>query len=184
MRIRKTWECIVNERLAICALVLQILWLYLIFGLICGFTSCTTSHKASKYMVKHPVVGATYCEVYHPCKDSVSVLTKYMEGEVRIDTIDNSHVDTFTSHTTKIQYVVRYKTITRIKTDTVTSIRTIYQTDKACVELLRNAKEMIVAKDKQLHQRTRIAFWLALSWLLFILGWLVRSLIFNRLNRG
>jgi hypothetical protein len=137
-------------------------------------------------MVKHPVVGATYCTVYHPCKDSVSEVVKYLEGEVITDTIDNSHVDTITSVRDRVvtKYVVRYKTITQIKTDTVTSVRTIYQTDKGAVELLRNAKEQILAKDKQLHNRTRIAFWLGLSWLLFILGILVRALWFNRVNRG
>ena len=151
---------------------------WLLFGCI------TTSHKASKYMVKHPVVGATYCEVYHPCKDSVSVLTKYMEGELRIDTIDNSHTDTFTNYSTSTRTLIKYRTVVKIKTDTVTSIRTIYQTDKSNVELLRNAKELIVAKDSAIHKRNTWVFGLALSWLLFILGWLVRSLIINRLNRG
>jgi hypothetical protein len=146
----------------------------------------TTAHKASDYMVKHPVVGATYCTVYHPCKDSVSEIVKYLEGETIVDTIDNSHTDTFVTEHTNIKYrtVVKYKTITQIKTDTVTSIRTIYQTDKSANLLLQNAKQLIVAKDKQLHNRTRIAFWLALSWLLVILGYLVRALWFNRVNRG
>lgn len=152
--------------------------------LLLGFASCTTAHKASKYMVKHPVVGSTYCTVYHPCKDSVSEIVKYLEGETIIDTIDNSHTDSFTNTITNIKYVVRYKTITQIKTDTVTSIRTIYQTDKSANLLLQNAKQLIVAKDKQLHNRTRVAFWLALSWLLVILGYLVRALWFNRVNRG
>ena len=149
-----------------------------------AIASCTTAHKASKYMVKHPVVGATYCEVYHPCKDSVSEVVRYLAGEVVVDTIDNSHTDTFTNTVTSTRTIIKYRTVVKIKTDTVTSIRTIYQTDKASELLLQNAKQLIVVKDKQLHQRTRIAFWLGMSWLLFILGWLVRSLIFNRLNRG
>lgn len=154
--------------------------------LLLGLVGCTTAHKASKYMVKHPVVGATYCEVYHPCKDSVSEVVRYLAGEVVVDTIDNSHVDTIVTEHTNIKYrtIIKYKTITQIKTDTVTSIRTIYQTDKSNVELLRNAKELIVAKDSAIHKRNSWVFGLALSWLLFILGWLVRSLIINRLNRG
>jgi len=164
--------------------------LVLLFGIMLGivglFSGCTTAHKASRYMVKHPVVGATYCTVYHPCKDSVSEVVKYLQGEVITDTIDNSHTDTITSVRDKVvtKYVVRYKTITQIKTDTVTSIRTIYQTDKSANLLLQNAKAQILQKDRQLHNRTRIAFWLGLSWLLFILGILVRALWFNRVNRG
>lgn len=152
--------------------------------IVAALPGCTTAYKASRYMVKHPVVGATYCEVYHPCKDSVSLITKYLEGELRIDTIDNSHVDSFISERTNIRTVVKYKTITKIKTDTVRTDKIVFQTDKKAIELLQNAKAQIIAKDKQLHNRTRIAFWLGMSWLLFILGVLVRSLIFNRLNRG
>ena len=164
--------------------------LVLLFGIMLGivatFSGCTTAHKASRYMVKHPVVGATYCTVYHPCKDSVSEVVKYMEGETIVDTIDNSHTDSFTTIRDKVvtKYVIKYKTITQIKTDTVTSIRTIYQTDKSANLLLQNAKQLIIAKDKQLHNRTRIAFWLGMSWLLFILCILVRALWFNRVNRG
>ena len=152
--------------------------------LLLGFASCTTAHKASRYMVKHPVVGVTYCTVYHPCKDSVSEIVKYLEGETIIDTIDNSHTDSFTNTITNTRTLIKYRTITQIKTDTVTSIRTIYQTDKSANLLLQNAKAMIVAKDAIIHNRTRITFWLALSWLVFILGVLVRSLVFKRLNRG
>jgi endoglucanase Acf2 len=164
--------------------------LVLLFGIMLGivgvFSGCTTAHKASRYMVKHPVVGATYCTVYHPCKDSVSLITKYMEGELRIDTIDNSHTDSFTTIRDKVvtKYVVRYKTITQIKTDTVTSIRTIYQTDKACVELLRNAKEQIISKNKAINKRNTWVLGLSLSWLLLILILLVRALVIKRLNRG
>ena len=155
-------------------------------GFVATFSSCTTAHKASRYMVKHPVVGATYCTVYHPCKDSVSLITKYMEGELRIDTIDNSHTDSFTTIRDRVvtKYVVRYKTITQIKTDTVTSIRTIYQTDKSAVELLRNAKEQIISKNKAINKRNTWVLGLSLSWLLFILILLVRALVIKRLNRG
>lgn len=162
--------------------------LVLLFGVMVGFvatfSSCTTAHKASKYMVKHPVVGATYCTVYHPCKDSVSEVVRYMEGELRIDTIDNSHVDSFTNTITNVKYVVRYKTITQTKTDTVTSIRTIYQTDKSAVELLQNAKEQIISKNKAINKRNTWVLGLSLSWLLFILILLVRALVIKRLNRG
>ena len=164
--------------------------LVLLFGIMLGivavFSGCTTAHKASKYMVKHPVVGATYCTVYHPCKDSVSLITKYMEGELRIDTIDNSHTDSFTTIRDKVitKYVVRYKTITQIKTDTVTSIRTIYQTDKGANLLLQNAKEQIIAKNKAINKRNTWVLGLSLSWLLFFLGVAVRSLVIKRLNRG
>ena len=171
----------INLTKAFAFIILSILTLAMVALL---FSSCTTSHKASKYMVKHPVVGATYCEVYHPCKDSVSEVVRYLAGETIIDTIDNSHTDTFTNTVTNTRTIIKYKTITQIKTDTVTSIRTIYQTDKSANLLLQNAKQLIVAKDKQLHNRTRIAFWLGLSWLLVILGWLVRALWFNRVNRG
>jgi len=155
-------------------------------GFVATFSSCTTAHKASRYMVKHPVVGATYCTVYHSCKDSVSEVVRYLQGEVIIDTIDNSHVDTITSVRDRVvtKYVVRYRTITQIKTDTVTSIRTIYQTDKACVELLRNAKEQIASKNKAINKRNTWVLGLSLSWLLLILILLVRALVIKRLNRG
>ena len=154
--------------------------------LLLGLVGCTTSHKASKYMVKHPVVGATYCEVYHPCKDSVSEVVRYLAGEVVVDTIDNSHTDSFTTIRDKVitKYVVRYKTITQIKTDTVTSIRTIYQTDKGANLLLQNAKEQIIAKNKAINKRNTWVLGLSLSWLLLILILLVRSLVIKRLNRG
>lgn len=155
-------------------------------GFVATFSSCTTAHKASRYMVKHPVVGATYCTVYHPCKDSVSLITKYMEGELRIDTIDNSHTDSFTTIRDRVitKYVVRYKTITQIKTDTVTSIRTIYQTDKGANLLLQNAKEQIISKNKAINKRNTWVLGLSLSWLLLILILLVRALVIKRLNRG
>jgi ATP-dependent Zn protease len=164
--------------------------LVLLFGIMLGivatFSGCTTAHKASRYMVKHPVVGATYCTVYHPCKDSVSEVVKYLQGEVITDTINNSHTDSFTTIRDRVvtKYVVRYKTITKIKTDTVTSIRTIYQTDKSANLLLQNAKAQIISKDKAIKSRNTWVFWLGLSWLLFILGILVRALWFNRVNRG
>ena len=186
MQIRKICNFIIEERWGLFALIMQILWLYLIFGLCCGFSSCTTAHKASKYMVKHPVVGATYCTVYHPCKDSVSEVVKYLQGEVITDTIDNSHVDSFTTIRDRVvtKYVVRYKTITQIKTDTVISIRTIYQTDKSANLLLQNAKEQIISKNKAINKRNTWVLGLSLSWLLLFLGIAVRSLVIKRLNRG
>lgn len=164
--------------------------LVLLFGIMLGivgvFSGCTTAHKASRYMVKHPVVGATYCTVYHPCKDSVSEVVRYLQGEVITDTIDNSHVDTITSVRDRVvtKYVIKYKTITQIKTDTVTSIRTIYQTDKGANLLLQNAKEQITSKNKAINKRNTWVLGLSLSWLLLILILLVRALVIKRLNRG
>ena len=163
-----------------------------LFGIACAslyffaIASCTTSHKASKYYDKNRPKALEYCVSRFPPKDSISEVIRYLQGEVIVDTIDNTHVDTFVTEHTNIKYLtlVKYKTITKTKTDTVYTDKFITQTDTKAQELLQNAKTLIVAKDKQLHQRTRIAFWLALSWLLFILGLLVRSLIINRLNRG
>lgn len=159
-------------------------WVIVVFLLAVAIFGCTTAHKASKYMVKHPVVGATYCTVYHPCKDSVSLITKYMEGELRIDTIDNSHVDSFISERTNTRNIIKYRTVVKIKTDTVTSIRTIYQTDKGANLLLQNAKEQIASKNKAINKRNTWVLGLSLSWLLLILILLVRALVIKRLNRG
>ena len=173
----------INLTKAFAFIILSILTLAMVVLL---FSGCTTPRKAGKCYDKNRPKALEYCVSRFPPRDSISEVIRYLQGEVIVDTIDNSHTDTFVTEHTNIKYrtVVKYKTITKTKTDTVYTDKFITQTDTKAQELLQSAKTLIVAKDKQLHQRTRIAFWLALSWLLFILGLLVRALWFNRLNRG
>ena len=153
-------------------------------GFVATFSSCTTAHKASKYYDKNRPKALNYCFTRFPPKDSIHEVIRYEEGELRIDTVDNTHIDTIVNTVTNEKEVIKYKTITKTKTDTVYTDKVITQTDTKAVELLRNAKEQIASKNKAINKRNTWVLGLSLSWLLLILILLVRALVIKRLNRG
>lgn len=137
----------------------------LIFGLllialmaVIAMSSCTTSRKATSYMIKHPAVGADYCAVQWPCKDSVFERILIKEGETIVK------VDSFTNTDTVVAVDTVFITKTKIVRrdiavhDTVERTRVIYQTDKA------KQAALVIAAQKLSHRYHKAVIWALMGW--------------------
>lgn len=119
--------------------VVLIALLFLIFFM----TGCTTQNKAVKYFNKHELVGAEYCSVKHPCKDSVHESLRYVIGEPVVTIHDSLIYDTVTNTVQKV--VVKYITKSILQVDTVYKDKVVYQTDKAQISVIQGQ----LAQSKQ-----------------------------------
>jgi hypothetical protein len=143
---------------------LLIALLFLIFFLV----GCTTQKKAVKYFNKHELVGADYCSVKHPCKDSVRETIRLIKGKPVI-TVHDSII--YSNDTNKVKkYVVKYVTKMVTKVDTLRYDRIIHQTDKAKEQLLQSQlsgiSEQLKESKAKVNNRTK---WALCGWLWVIL---------------
>lgn len=162
--------------------------LVLLFGIMLGivgvFSGCTTPRKAERCLDKNRPIALNYCFTRFPPKDSIHEVIRYEEGETITDTLYLYNTDTIYNEVTKEKIITRTRIVTNTKTDTAYKDKIITQTDTKAQELLQNAKEQIISKNKAINKRNTWVLGLSLSWLLLILILLVRALVIKRLNRG
>jgi uncharacterized integral membrane protein len=147
---------------------LLIALLFLIFFLV----GCTTQKKAVKYFNKHELVGADYCSVKHPCKDSVHESLRYVIGEPVVTVHDSIIYDTATNTVQKV--VVKYITKSILQVDTVYKDKVVYQTDKAQItvinEQLTQSKQQAANAAKSAKKWRTWAAYTSISLLLLVLA--------------
>ena len=137
-------------------------------SMVMWLASCTTAHKAVKYMDNHTAVSSDYCSIHYPCKDSVSERVEYREGTTTTvhDSLLQLLHDTLTNTNTRT--VIRTVTVTHV--DTVERDRIIYQSDKALqISLgLKLAASVQQAKD---YQATAVKWrkWAYIGWGILII---------------
>lgn len=151
------------------------------FAVIATITGCPTAHKATKYMVNHKPVGATFCSVNYPCQDSVHETILYKEGEVVVNTDTVYNTDTVTVDNVKYVTKTVYRDVVKTRVDTVTTWKVAYQTDKAKEAVLQGQADSLVTANKTLSGKyTNAKAWMAYGWLslliVVIIGFIMRSL--------
>lgn len=125
------------------------LWIILLFYIVTA-SGCYTQKKALRQVAKahntYPQVPAKFCSELYPCKDSVSMVTEYLQGE------DVVFTDTLTEvfHTIDTVTIVKWLTKTIKTTDTLRDVKYIQQTDKAKEKVLQADLDKLKTENTQL----------------------------------
>lgn len=157
-------------------------------------SSCYTAKKANKQIAQaqaqYPEVVRGACVNYYPSKDSISELTKYIQGrtDTIIEMVENVVIDSVQVHDT-IKGEIKIVTKERIvkvpvikylrKTDTLTKTKIISYENTAVIDQLNDkidsisevvitSKERLKIAKKRINSLTYICIILAASFWLYL----------------